>query len=481
MSHNQNNDGRELKQERQESKSERLEKKAENRERREAVSELSSGSLNEQKRQEQNQEKADRGQSLAEQIQKKGVAKIGPITNHFRQSIEITKTDAKTGKVETLVKGRTQEEVDQAQQLKHLQEASEQGMLIGAGGNFTAAKPSINEQLLQVQKDIISQGAPPDMFVQSERATDYKVRYVPAGTAIESRGRRYELNELTAQAEPSTPMKGVPAIERDGTTFYQGRVSNEEQAPSLIEGVREPIQPAVEAVSKFTADSSKGFNTLVEQTKEAVGLSKSKDPEKPIHQATGDGSTLPKPIQNAGDAAQLGAGYVTGFVKTVDQAMPGMTPRGAIEGIGEAAKQAAGLAKSYAEHEDHRSKDPIGTMVQDALNAKKMYDSAVDWANKRSQTESFAERGQDIGKASPDVLMASEIVFIARSGKLITPRDAAAMKLESKTAEELENLEIRQIRADQLKPEDVVNPIDRNASPQEKYGSYSSYRLKTSH
>lgn len=146
MSHNQNNDGRELKQERQESKSERLEKKAENRERSEAVSELSSGSLNEQKRLEQNQEKANRSQSLAEQIQKKGVAKIGPITNHFRQSIEITKTDEKTGKVETLVKGRTQEEVDHARQLKKLQEASEQGLLIGAGGNFTVATPSIDEQ-----------------------------------------------------------------------------------------------------------------------------------------------------------------------------------------------------------------------------------------------------------------------------------------------------------------------------------------------
>jgi len=97
-----------------------------------------------------------------------------------------------------------------------------------------------------------------------------------------------------------------------------------------------------------------------------------------------------------------------------------------------------------------------------------MYNSALDWANKRSQTESFAERGRDIGKASPDVMMMSEIVFIARSGNLITPRDAMKLQLETKTPEELERLGIKRTMSDQIKPENMVNPIDRHASPPEK-------------
>ena len=323
-----------------------------------------------------------------------------------------------------------------------------------------------------------------------------KIRVVPAGTPLEIRGHVYPLNELTAQGrdrasdareknqgtQAEHSLKGVPTIVgKDGIRRVDGHFLSEVKTaapeqkplvqmpdiPDVIHTIGKIIDPVANVVSHFNSDSTKALHNLLEQGKEAVGLNPS-HADKPIHKATGDGSTLPKPVQNPGDAAHLAVGAVTGFTKTVNDMMPGLTPKGAIDGATQAAKQAAALAQGHIEHETNMHANPIGTVLQDAVTAVRMYSSAVDWANRRSQTETFAERGQDIGKASPDVMMASEIIFIARSGHLVTPRDAVKLQLESKTPEELEKLGIQHTMADKLKPEDIVNPIDRNASPQEK-------------
>lgn len=62
-------------------------------------------SRNTELRQQNQQAKQDRNQSLTEQLQKNGTAKIGVITKNFGQSIEITNGD------QVVVKGRSKEEV----------------------------------------------------------------------------------------------------------------------------------------------------------------------------------------------------------------------------------------------------------------------------------------------------------------------------------------------------------------------------------
>jgi len=306
-----------------------------------------------------------------------------------------------------------------------------------------------------------------------------KTRFAPAGTPLEIRGHSYPLNELTAQnadkvsdardKPKDNPMAGVPTVVgKDGVRRLEGHFQPEQSDEAkLIEAVGKVIEPVTQAVSRFNAESTKALHHIVEQGREAVGLSHP-HVSKPVHAATGDGSTLPKPIQNPGDAMHLGIGATTGFTKAINEMMPGLTPKGVIGGAAQAVKQAGALVQAHNEHEAKFHKNPIGTVLHDAATAGKMYDGAVDWANKRSQTESFAQRGQDIGKASPDIMMLNEIVFIARSGRLITPRDATNLQLETKTPEALEKLGIKRVTSDQVKPEDMVNPIDRSAPPKEK-------------
>jgi hypothetical protein len=120
--------------EKSESKAERVEKKAEHRERGEAVGELNDGKLNKHIKQENTQQKDERSKTLAEQIEKTGKAKIGPITQKHGQSIEITDGD------KVLVKGRSKEEVAAAR--KQMEEASDKGMMLGSGGKFTDVQKS---------------------------------------------------------------------------------------------------------------------------------------------------------------------------------------------------------------------------------------------------------------------------------------------------------------------------------------------------
>lgn len=110
-----------------------LDSKARNRQGQEAATELNAGSLNKRIQEGSSQEKSDRNQSLNEQIEKTGKAKMGPITKHFGMSMEITST-SKSGKVNELVKGRSSEEVaDAVQQMK---QQADSDMLMGAGGKM---------------------------------------------------------------------------------------------------------------------------------------------------------------------------------------------------------------------------------------------------------------------------------------------------------------------------------------------------------
>lgn len=465
---------------RPETKAERLEKRAENAIRADVKPE-DREALKDRHLEAEVKEQKNRSMSPEEAATraKRGEKVVGDATKALGFSLGIEKNNKK-GDRDVLLPGRTSEEV------KTLQKAEARGKQElpfdpdELQGKATVQnKPSFDEQLKQIQQDAIKQGAPPELFSENE-----KVRFVPAGTALEIRGQKYELNHLTAQcadvatdardtsqSSPTTTnsmdhLRVRVVVGGDGVKRIDGHFLKEDN--NLIDAVGKLTEPITNAVSKFTADSSKQLGDVIESGKRAVGLSPQLEEHKPIHQATGDGSTLPKSIQNPGDAANLGVGAGTGFVKAVNEMMPGLTPKGAVDGTVQAAKQLGELAKAHGAHEKNLHENPIGTLFNDAVEVKKMYDGAVDWANKRSQTESFAERGQDIGKASPDVLMASEIIFIA-NGKLMPPRDAAKLQLETKTPAELEALGIKRTTADQIKAEDAVNPIDRNALQQEKF------------
>lgn len=85
-------------------------------------------------KQQRAEQKTLRNQSLGDQLKAKGKAEIGVITNHFHQSVEITK-----GR-KVVVPGRSKEEVADA--LKSMKDGAEQNLKIGAGGKHVSDEKS---------------------------------------------------------------------------------------------------------------------------------------------------------------------------------------------------------------------------------------------------------------------------------------------------------------------------------------------------
>lgn len=90
---------------------------------------------------EQDEVKALRSQSLDEQIRTTGKARIGPISKHFQCSMEITSGER------ILVPGRSENDIVNA--FKQMKDATERGLMIGAGGAFVQKEtPSFPDNTL---------------------------------------------------------------------------------------------------------------------------------------------------------------------------------------------------------------------------------------------------------------------------------------------------------------------------------------------
>lgn len=402
-----------------ESRSERLERKAEGLERCQAVSELDKGTLNDRQRNEHNDLKEERKLSLGEQIQKTGIAKLGVITKAFGESISITKTDEKTGSVQELVRGRSKEEVAAA--LKQMSEASDKGLMLGAGGSFVDGSKPIEETLKQIKEDAIKAGAPEELFATNQKASEYKIKFAAAGTPFE---------------DPKTRTAA-----EDRTAILQGHVVvNEVRTNDALETAKAAMTMLSEQTARIAGD---GINVgkAIDLLKEAVGLNEQTKPPEAVHAPTGDFSTLPRGVQNAGDILQVGAGTTAGYVQSLNEIVPMMTPQGLGNMIQAAPQfvQESFRKENPAEAADflRRQIDPIYTMQQDA---QKVADALTDWANHRSR-ESFGERGQDAGSVAFD-LSPLESGFIlagkaARANKVAEAIGRKVKDVEKMTASEL--------------------------------------------
>ncbi len=390
-----------------ESKSEHLERQAEGLERGQAVSELDKGTLNDRQRNEHNDRKEERKLSLGEQIQKTGMAKLGVITKAFGESISITKTDEKTGHVQELVRGRSKEEVAAA--LKQMSEASDKGLMLGAGGSFVDGSKPIEETLKKIKEDAIKAGAPEELFAINQKASEYKIKYVAAGTPFEAANRTYDPESVLAAgphaiaSDDSMPDPKTRTGAEDRTAILQGHVVvNEVRTNDAMETAKAAMTMLSEQAGRIAGDGI-SVGKAIDLLKEAVGLNEQTKPPEAVHAPTGDFSTLPRGVQNAGDILQVGAGTTAGYVQSVNEIVPLLSPQGAGKMI-EAAPQFVQeffRKDNPAEAADflRRQIDPIYTVQQDA---QKVADVLTDWANHRSR-ESFGERGQDAGSVAFDL------------------------------------------------------------------------------
>lgn len=126
---------------------------------------------------------------------KRGEKVVGDATKALGFSLGIDNNNKK-GDKDVLLPGRTPEEVKTLQEAEASSSKKELPFDPDElqGNATTQDKPSFDEQLKQIQQEAIKQGAPPELFSENE-----KVRFVPAGTALEIRGHKYELNQITAQ------------------------------------------------------------------------------------------------------------------------------------------------------------------------------------------------------------------------------------------------------------------------------------------
>lgn len=228
-----------------ENRSEPLERKAERLERSEANSELDKGSLNDQQRKQHNQQKQERELTLSEQIRKNGVATLGVITKNFGESVAITHTDPKTGKVDELVKGRSKEEVAEA--LRQMREASELGLPMGDGGKFVqTARPTIEQEMHRLQAEAIRAGAPEALFAVHEKRSEYKLKGTPSDASPVLHPRSHDQQSLPstktlgspADAPETTPNSARPYSQRDGGNYLKGKAVHNE----YVEKERSPFE-----------------------------------------------------------------------------------------------------------------------------------------------------------------------------------------------------------------------------------------------
>lgn len=431
MNHGTNDSNHKEQSERTESKAERIEKKAEIRERGEACTELANGALN----------KDIQTATMEKRLSRKS--------------------------------GATGYGVASADSLLPLDKKSKGKVTVPEGISETEYIAAVKQAEAQQQENkpiaVIAQGVENDPFKQSSRVVSDGGSSVARGKFVDA-GLEEARQQLLKDGAPSSLVDSLKPEPKK----LEGYINNtpdmkEKIEESPVSMMAKAVEPVTDSFSKFTAESTKHVHNMMEEAKEAFGV---KPAEKPQNSISPEGFAVLQSVENPKDAAHVLAGAVTGFDKAVNEAMPGLTPRGALEATLEIGKRIVDRAlhpppEAVLDQLKHQL-DPIGAFKDDIAKLGKKYDQIVDWAADRSQ-KSFAERGESAGKAGPDVLMAAEgIVFIAKSGEWITREGAIKAGLEKLTPEELKERGITKTTMEHMKPEDIVNPIDRNASPEEK-------------
>ncbi len=431
MNHNTNDSDHKERSERPESKTDRVEKRAENRERGEACIELANGALNKD--------------IQAAIVEKRLSRKSGATGYGVASADSLLPLDKKSkGKV-SVPEGISETEY------------------------IAAVKQAEAQQQEKTPIALIAQGVENDPFNQQSKIVSDGSSSVSRSKSVDA-GLEDARQQLLKDGAPSSLVDSLKPEPKK----LEGYINNTPDVKEKIEEspvsmMAKAMEPVTDSFSKFTAESTKHLHNMMEEAKEAFGI---KPSEKPHNSISPEGFAVLQSVESPRDASHVLAGAVTGFDKTINEAMPGLTPRGALEATAELGKRIVDRAlhpapEAVLDQLKHQL-DPIGAFKDDIAKLGKKYDQMVDWAADRSQ-KSFSERGESAGKAGPDVLMAAEgIVFIAKSGEWITRENAIRAGLEKLTPEELKERGITKTTVEHMKPEDIVNPIDRNASPEEK-------------
>lgn len=162
-------------------------------------------------------------------------------------------------------------------------------------------------------------------------------------------------------------------------------------------------------------------------------------------------------------ALTLGGGILVKATQGVDQVGQHANPHAFITDTHAAAEaMRAGVDKAHEYYGEKFQNSELGSIPGDTLDA-------MNYAKERAAKaiEEFADK--DVSEQSNVLGMAATIVFLmAATRELITPAKAREMGLLNLTEEELEAQGIQKKHMKDMRPEDIVNPIDRAASNEVK-------------
>lgn len=251
--------------------------------------------------------------------------------------------------------------------------------------------------------------------------------------------------------QESAKIESLPIFQ--STPEEIGRLDDE----SIISTLSEITEPISRSLQSFVDALPEG----VEQLKNSLGLTEQGYLQVADREPNGDMSTLPQGVKNVSDVADVLAGSLKGFVRTVDEQARVLS----LEGLSATAVELqAGIPFAVTNALKFYT-DPSGRLGDDVARAEQIYHQLVKWAVSRSQ-ESFSARGEDAGTKAPEVFLS---IFF-RGAKAVSYQEIQKLggldELEQLTESELRALGIEK-KIESIQHKDLAFRGDHDCTSRE--------------